>query len=200
MTELQQSRYDSLLRRVGDLKGPGSKVNDVLQELFPMFDVENVPSELMLLGGWRLGLGGTQVVPGVGNVGRIQLFNPAGSGKLIVVTRLMAAMSSTQRIRFSVGSTALTTGVGINNTRDTRGGAAILTTAQLRTDATVAKTDSQGTVLVTTNSTIQIEDQNGIAVLSPGNGFEVGGDVTNTTITATLFYRERVAEPSELNF
>ena len=39
MSQLQQSRYDQLLRRVGDLKGPGSKVNDVLHELFPMFDL-----------------------------------------------------------------------------------------------------------------------------------------------------------------
>jgi len=57
VTELQQNRYDQLLRRVGDLKGPGSKVNDVLQELFPTIDVENVPGELLFLMGTHIGLG-----------------------------------------------------------------------------------------------------------------------------------------------
>ncbi len=45
--ELQQNRYDQLIRRVGGIIGPGSKVVEALGELFPVIDVENVPGELL---------------------------------------------------------------------------------------------------------------------------------------------------------
>jgi len=198
--ELQTNRYDQLVRRAGGIIGPGSKVSEALSELFPTMDVENVPGELLYLMGWRLGFGGIQVSAGVGDVARIQLFNPVGSGNLVTISGFVAAVSSTQRLRFSVGATPLTSGVGINNVRDTRQGAAQLTTTQLRTDETVAKTDSQGTVILVSNTSLRFEDRNGIAILSPGNGFEVGCDTTNTALTVTFFYRERTALESELLF
>ena len=61
MTEIQQGRYDALVRRVADLKGPGSKVNDMLEELFPVFDVEKLPSELYRLANIDLCFGGAGI-------------------------------------------------------------------------------------------------------------------------------------------
>ena len=86
MTELQQNRYDRLLRRVGGLIGAKSMVNDALGELFPMLEVENVPGELLALLGTQLGWCSASLGPSVGNFNHHQLFNPADSGVVITVT------------------------------------------------------------------------------------------------------------------
>ena len=200
MTELQQSRYDQLLRRVGDLKGPGSKVNDVLQELFPMLDVENLPAELYVLAGWQLGLGAHSLGPVAAESGRIQLFNPVGSGKIATVNRIGVRSSTGQRIRYARVSAALFSGIGTEVFRDTRLDLGSRPSCQIRADTTVALTDANGMVQINADVEEYIDSSNDIFVLGPGSGAEVGTNTLNTSLTVTFFWRERVAEPSELNF
>ncbi len=201
MTLLQQSRYDQLLRRVGDLKGAGSKVADVLTELFPMFDVESNRAELQLLSGTRLCMGSTRQANVAAVTSRSQLFNPPDSGVIAVVTHVWAVsdptlvpINVTMIIAFT-GSPTLT-----DLFRDGRLGIAANPTCQTGViqDAVVTtptlRFNSPPTVMA------ELSDENGIMVLSPGTGIEVGTQLVNRELDVSYLWRERVAEPSELNF
>jgi len=200
MSDLQQSRYDALMRRVGDLKGPGSKVNDVLEELFPVLDVENVPGELLLLMGTILGTGGGQLNAVAVEAGKYQLFNPAGSGKLVTITTVFFAAQTVGRVRWGTTNTAFGAAIGTELSRDTRRQSPQLPVAKVRqlSDAALASATSQSRVLADTP--FILTDPNGVAVLAPGTGFEIGTSVLNTGTAGSFQWRERVAEPSELNF
>ena len=198
MTELQQNRYDQLLRRVGDLKGAGSKVNDVLQELFPTLDVENVPGELLFLAGTKIGLCATSKAPTAGKKAAIQLFNPAASGQLITVSTMYISGSGNQFISWALSSTALATNTNIPRLRDSRSGTNQTGVVQLRTSPDAVSL-SGGIIQLLGTTTLQITDGNSICVLAPGTGFSIVGD-TDDTLSVSFFYRERIAEPSELNF
>jgi len=200
MSEIQQSRYDQILRRVADLKGPGSKVNDALTELFPMIDVENVPGELLLLGGTLIAWGSTNVPAVVAESSRAQVFNPVASGKLLTVTSFMASAGATTTFRWAITATALLAGVGTEVNRDARRPVTSQPTGQIRSDTTLALTDANGQVVQTANRPLIITDLNSIGVCPPGFGFEVGLVGQNTPLQVTFYWRERVAEPSELNF
>jgi len=198
VTELQQNRYDQLLRRVGDLKGPGSKVNDVLQELFPTIDVENVPIELLFLMGTRVGWGASAKVPTAGKKAGIQLFNPTGSGQLITITSVWISSTESSSYTFGLTNTAFGTNTGIPRLRDSRAGSGPSGVAELRTTADAVSLVS-GIVRLAGNRTLFLNDLNGIAVLSPGAGMSVVGTVDDQ-MNVTFLYRERIAEPSELTF
>lgn len=199
MTELQQSRYDSLMRRVGDLKGPGSKVNDVLEELFPVLDVEQVPGELLILAGTDLCVGAGSIAGAVGEVGRIQLFNPVGSGKIMTVTTVISSFTGNSTMRLGISVTPLTNGVGTETFRDTRRAGASQPTGQIRTVSSVAFANATWQFAVLANRPQFIHDPNGIVVLSEGFGIDTSPADTVLFTLATFMWRERLAEPSELN-
>lgn len=200
MTQLQQNRYDQLLRRVGDLKGQGSKVNDVLSELFPVFDVENLPPELYILGGIDLCFGGGAASGGAGTSGRAQLRNPEGSGKLVTITEVRFTSSASGIIRWGRRDVALTGQIDTQLFRDFRKTLPALPTAQVRTQASAALANATGQQLVNARENLVIADRNGVAVLTEGTGFEIGVDTQNTTNSFVFYWHERVAEPSETNF
>jgi len=197
VTELQQNRYDQLLRRVGDLKGPGSKVNDVLQELFPTIDVENVPGELLILMGTRIGLAATSKAPTAGKKAGIQLFNPAESGHIITISTVTVAPAASTTITFGLTTSALATNTGIPRLRDTRPGTNQRGVAELRTSPDVPSLTG-GDIRIATLVTVQLNDVNSVCVLAPGTGITFNA-TTDVTFSCGFFYRERIAEPSELN-
>jgi len=199
VSAIQQNRWDQLLRRAADLKGPGSKVNDALTELFPTFDVEHLPAELYLLGGTRLCFGSSTSTGAAGESGRVQLFNPVGSGKLLTVTSFIASAASITIIRFGVTLTPLAA-VSTQLFRDTREIVPALPTGVIGGVSSVALAPATGQFRVLANTAKQIEDPNGIMVLAPGTGLEVGSSVNQIAMNCTFFWRERVAEPSEINF
>jgi len=198
VTELQQNRYDALLRRVGDLKGQGSKVSDVLTELFPTLDVENVPGELLFLMATKIGWAATSQAPAAGKRTGIQLFNPVGSGQLIAVSRVLVGVFATASVTWGFTTTPLATNTGIPRLRDSRAGVGPAGVSQLRT-STDAVSPSSGQVRIPANTTFDIFDVNSVCVLAPGSGVTfVGGP--DVTMSVTFYYRERIAEPSELTF
>jgi len=197
VTELQQNRYDALLRRVGDLKGPGAKVNDVLQELFPTIDVENVPGELLLLMATKIGWAGASKAPTATKKAGIQLFNPAGSGQLVTVSTILVSAGTTTTYGFGTTTLALATNTGIARLRDTRNGGGPSGISQLRTSAD-ATAPASGIFRGLTNTTVTLNDRNSVCVLEPGSGMSIVADV-DVVLTVSFFYRERIAEPSELN-
>lgn len=197
MTELQQSRYDQLLRRVGDLKGPGSKVGEVLTELFPVFDVENLPAELYVLGQTDVCFGGTTITAAVGESGGIQLFNPADSSKIITLQSVIVSATATDTIRWGTTNIALTAGVGTERFRDTRRGITPAPIGQVRQESQVALIGNSGRARLLAHTPLILNDQNSAAVLAPDTGFEIGQTITNVPFFVTFYWRERVSEPSE---
>lgn len=197
--DLQQTRYDQLIRRVGAIIGPGSKVAEALSELFPVIDVERVPGELLLLGGTNLCLGSGLVAAVAAESSRIQVFNPEDSGKLITVTLAIITSNASKKVRYARTNTALLSGLGTEVFRDTRLAGTSRPVGQIRSDTTVALTDANGRFIMLANTPVFLRDENSIMVLSPGSGFEVGAGDLNESIEVTFHWRERVAEQSELN-
>lgn len=198
MSAIQQNRWDQLLRRAADLKGPGSKVNDALTELFPTFDVEKVPAELYKLGGIDICFGGSTVTGAAGQNGRLQLFNPAGSGKLVTCTSFTVSLSGTGIIRYGT-VTGPFTSAATQLFRDTRGPFAELPTAFIGTRSEVGFGPANGQFRLLANTPYTMDSRNSMAVLAPGTGIEVGPNILAAAMNVTFFWRERVAEPSELN-
>ncbi len=199
MTELQQGRYDRLLRRVGDLKGPGSKVNDVLEELFPVIDVENVPGELLRLMGTRLAMGSANLPAVAAQFSKIQIFNPADSGYLTTVTTIVSASSISSDItEYFLTTVPLTLLVATNPIRDTREGIGTAATTQIRTEQDVSGIPAQFQFRAIASTPTTITDPNGVVILAPGTGLTVAPNTVNRAFTCAFFWRERVAEASEL--
>ena len=200
MTQIQQGRYDALLRRVADLKGPGSKVNDVLEELFPCFNVEELPAELYRLANIDLCMGGGVVTGVIATSARAQIFNPTGSGKLISVTQAGLSTNTTGVVRWGRRDTPLTTTLSTQIFVDTRHPLGSLPTGQIRVDNTLALANASGRSTLLASTPFVLTNENGIAVLTEGTGFEIGFNLQNEDANFWFYWRERVAEPSETNF
>jgi len=199
-SDLQQNRYDQLIRRVGGIIGTGSKVAEALAELFPTIDVENVPGELLWLMGTHPCIGATTVIGAAGERPRIQVFNPVDSGTIIAVSSFYVSGNNNMVIRYASNNIPLTTGVGTQRFRDRRGVITTLPVGEIRTDSTVAITDADALFRILNTSFNRVTDTNGIAILTPGSGLEVGSETVASTIWVTFNWRERVAERSELLF
>lgn len=196
--ELQTARYDNLVRRLGGLLGPGSKVTETLSELFPVIETEKLPAELMFLGGWVLGMNTSTQSATPGETSRAQIFNPIGSGKIAVLTDCFLEGSG-GTYNWQVNETpfpSLFTGI----IRDTHAGMNVgtaLTTGVLAT----GNTPQAGRIVLTpANTTIHFFMDQAIAVLAPGSGVEFGSDLDNQALRVTWIWRERIALPSELSF
>lgn len=197
-SEIQQNRYDQLIRRVGGIIGPGSKVAEVITELFPVIDVERVPGELLWLAGTRVAFGGGVAQSAVAERQAWQIFNPADSGHIITVTRASLASNFAEVFSMDMTTTQFISQPGTETFRDSRGGSSSPV-------GTIGEQSAAGGVSQNFSAAVGIaepyiwEDPNGIAVLLPGSGLNIGGDITNSTLSAGFFWRERVAEESELN-
>jgi len=198
LTALNQNRYDQLLRRVGDLKGPGSKVNDALTELFPMIDVENVPAELLLLSGSRLCMGRASLAAGGATFFSTMLLrNSGGTG---VVARLIAVNVTSESGQLVMGPTL--------NSNTLLGGEAFADT-RVFGEGTALKIQGNNNSLVTgpafwnpatdASDSYNWEPPAAIAVIAPGAAFSVGNQTSNLGMTVSWLWIERQAQPSELN-
>jgi len=199
-TQLQQNRYDQTLRRVGDLKGPGSKVNEVLSEVFPVFDLENLPSELLFLSGTKLGFGVTDQDSSPGEHSHSQLFNPTGSGKLVVLTEAIISSKEAQRIFITTSTNPLLTLVTANRQRDSRADFGQPTATQLRVDQNATAFVPIGIISLTTNEAFRLQSLNGLFIMTPGFGVRFSTEELAASLTVNYVWRERIASPSEVSF
>ena len=198
-SELQQNRYDRLIRRVGGIIGVGSKVSEVLTELFPMIDVEGNRGELQFIQGSVLGMGAQSLTAAAAEFPKIQLFNPAKSGKIVTITSLFISQLAPAIIRIGRTTNPLAGGIGTQLARDTRQLLTDRPTAQMFSESSAGFVDANMQFLLNLQI-FELRDDNDIVVLSPGNGLSVGGTVAAGNLTVTFFWRERVAETSELKF
>ena len=199
MAELQQNRYDQLIRRVGGIIGVGSMVSEAIGELFPMLEVENTTPELLALSGWRTAWQSTERPASVGDSSASQLFNPVGSGVIAAVTQIGVRLSAATAINVEIDNTQIGGAPVRGLFRDSRFGVPRETTLTVESADAVAV---GGGLFLRLSAAINefIRDDNGIVVLAPGTGVSVGTAGTNLQMTVNYFWRERAAEPSELNF
>lgn len=198
-TQIQQNRYDQLLRRIADLKGPGSKVSEVLTELFPVLDVERVPAELLAAMGTRLAWGRVISPAVAARFSRCQLFNPIGSGKLVTITSIGLRSDTNQIVELGLLAVALANQSAVGGHRDGRFQLVTGVTAQLRADDNAAVSPAIYRLTATTLPVGFFTDSNDIAVLPPGVGLVASAVTANTSLTCSFLWRERQGEPSELS-
>lgn len=200
MTEIQQNRWDQLIRRAANIVGGGSQVNDTLNELFPVMDVENVPNELLYLSGWFLGQGAVQAASVAAELQHIQLFNPAASGKLIVCERVIISTTTGQLCEYTMADVALTNNIGNELQRDTRIGVAQPLIGEMRQASQAAGLPTVGLFNLQASVQFDFHDRRGLFVLAPGTGVTFANTTVNTPLRCSFMWRERVAEVAELNF
>ena len=198
--EVQQTRWDRIIRRVSGSIGPGSRVSETLSELFPVLDVERVPGELLILGGTNLCFGSGRITGAAGEVPFVQLENPADSGNIITISSLVAANDAVSVLRWGRTNTALGAAIGTETFRDSRRLVTARPVGRIRQGSQVAVVGGTGITRVINNDSYSNTDRNGIVVLAPGTLFEFGAETAASTLTLTLYWRERPAEESELQF
>ncbi len=199
MDEIQQTRYDRLLRRVAGIIGPGSKVSTVLSELFPTIDVENVPSELLLLMGTRGAFGGGVIIGLAGQSPKMMIFNPAESNTIITVTDVYTTMNNVDGIvRWGLNTNELSGIISTQQFTDTRNPLTQLPVGRISSESAVALANATGQVRMDADQVLHLEGKNDVAVLRPGIGFELGNAKVATTLHVTFYWRERPMETSEL--
>ena len=198
--EIQQTRYDRLIRRVAGIIGPGSKVGTVVTELLPVLDVESVPGELLKLAGTQLGFGGGRIVGAAAQCPAAMVRNPDESGLLITVTDIYLSTSTGAITRFLGGlqTAALTGGVSTQIFRDTRDFSPNLPTGAISQESAVALGGATIQFRTLSDANLHIHAENGICVLQPGWGIRFAADVAASSMTYSFFWRERPAQQSEL--
>jgi len=200
VTELQQNRYDKLLRRVGGLIGAKSMVNDALGELFPTIETETLHAELLLLSDWRMAHGASSLGVSAGDINKTQLFNPVDSGNLIVPTGIRISSPTTDEMRYLLSAVPLDDLNTNMELFDSRLGVATIPLGQVRSEQTVGGVANFGIVFVDANVSFQLDIPYGMCVLAPGTGLIVSHTVVGTPLIVDYQWRERVAEQSELQF
>ncbi len=196
--EIQQTRYDRLLRRVAGIIGPGSKVGEVLTELFPVLDVESVPSELLFLAGTRTAFGGGTITGAAGETAKMGLFNPAGSNTIITLTKVYAAcQTASETFRWGFNVNELSGIISTQQFTDTRNPIANLPVGRVASESAVALANATGQTRTATNVVLLLKNSNDLGVLRPGIGFEIGLTGTTRQLFVTFYWRERTMETSE---
>jgi len=189
-----------MMRRVAGIVGPGSKVAEVLTELFPVLELENLPNELQILSGTHIGFGGSSSIPDPAEFASVQLFNPADSGKIVTITNLFMGLNSQGVLRLGIEAATRGAAVQSESFADSRLGLGPNITAQVFFASNVAASKSTGRIQLGTNEPMQLQDHYGLFVLAPGTGLTVGAEEAVAIIQISFIWRERVAEQSELNF
>ena len=179
--------------------GGGSKLTESLTELFPTMDLENLPAELLLLAGWRTAFTTKTMTALAGQTSRAALFNPAGSGLIVVVSDVYLDGSAQLPVAYTTTLTALTDDSFSGAPRDARDGVVVNTGAKVSQQQS-GNTVQRGRIFLVPFTGFHHTSKNGIAVLGPGTGLEYGTVDDNRDLNITFHWRERAALSSELNF
>jgi len=163
-----------------------------------MFDVENVPIELLLLSGSRLAMG--RIFLGAGGAGNFSIALLANALESGVIARLIG-------INVTGGNQAILLGPTQNTAA--QGGTRAFADTRVFGEGTALQMQGSNNNLVAgstfysiptlSNGEVRWEPPGGIAVITPGGAFSVSASVANISITVSYLWIERQAQPSELN-
>jgi len=162
-----------------------------------MIDVENVPSELLVLSGTRLCMGTLSIAPGVADINQIMLRMPGGTGAIATIHSVSVFASLAQRIV-----------LGPTQNTYANPGVEAFTDGRIFGQGTTAQVLGEG-LLVQGSTFFEIRNDSvrtdvftpprGFSVITPGNAFSVSCVIVNSRLTVSFLWSERVAQPSELN-
>ncbi len=196
--EVQQTRWDRIVRRITGSVGPGSRVAETIAELMPVLDVERVPPELLFLGGTRIVMGNCTVPAVPATFAYASVLNPVDSGNLIVVTQAQIYSTAADRIRISLTENVAPV-AGTQAIRDGRAGVQGVAVGRCLIDNNLGPGGIEGQLRVLAATPVFWEDVNGIAVLPPGISLLLTTSAVNTGLEVNFMWRERPAEESELS-
>ena len=196
--EIQQTRWDRVIRRVSGSIGPGSRAADTISEVMPTLDLENMPAELLVLGGTRLAMGFSSQ-PGAGGLfSQSMLRNPGQSGAIITVLEARFSAPTAQTI---VGGPTLNTFAvsGVDVFADTRLGLVSPPTGVVLADQLlVTGPDFYRFEVNGVDDTVWTPPK-AVGVLGPGSAMALSCTVLGATFSCSWTWQERSAEESELS-
>jgi len=197
--EVQQTRWDRMIRRVSGSIGPGSRLSETLSELFPVFDVEQAPAELLVLGGTRMAHGFSNEPAVADVIQHSQLFNPVDSGSLITLLYI-AIRSNVSEVAMGLIDGAFTTSK-TNNVAfvDGRLFGSSAPVGQVRHETAGAPGPESFLLNSSFFNVTPFAPPKAIAVLSPGIGFQIHTLTVNGKLDVSYTWLERQAEQSELS-
>jgi len=200
--EVQQTRWDRLIRRVSGSIGPGSRVSETISELFPVLDVERVPGELLILSGTNLCHGAAAATGAAGELANVILFNPPDSGHIITITQIAVnGGANGDTIRFALDQSVTGAQVLTERFREGRLITPVsLPVGQVRTFSNPSQIAQQVAIVAQVVPSTILSDRNGLAIVSPDTKLTVASTIVATTINVTFWWRERPAQESELQF
>jgi len=207
-TPLQITRYDRVVRRLMNLVGQPSIVTGVLEDVFPIIDLENLQPDAWRWAGWNICAVGDFVGGGLGNTTRISLDNPPDSGHVLVLTKFMVRSDLTQDLRGSLADVAARAPTAVANFRDTRTDPTTqVPVGQLFGEIAIAVPPEPEVMRLpvvnlieaggTNSPALVVDVPDGIVVLGPGTQFRIRAFLPDSGITASFWWRERPLDPAE---
>ncbi len=182
-----------------NLVGEGALVTGVLEDVFPIVDLENLQPDSWRWAGWNLCAGTATRLSAAGQRPRAALNNPAGSGIMAVVTKMYVHVNTTQNFQLRFGPIVIPTPTGTEAFRDTRTPGQLLPVCTIADDTGTAALG--GTLIArlraAANELNPYEVPDGICVLAPGQSFIMEGQTNATLIEPSLSWRERRLDPAE---
>lgn len=196
--EILAARFNSILNKLLSMK-EGAPAPSLSSDIVPTIQLEGDRPEYAFLGGVRLAAGFVGVAAGgAGNRSVAKLVNPAASGVLVVIEKIVVhstVASKTFVIR--TGTTGGATATG-SRVRDARWG--FMVPAALVQSVNGAAVNGQ--ILSfwpgQSNGTATAAFIDTAFVLPPGTDIAIEPGVDNEGVSAGFFWRERAIEPSEL--
>lgn len=183
-----------------NLVGEGALVTGVLPDVFPTIEVEDLQTDGWGVAGWRPAMGGSDITGAVGENPIIQILNPNGSGQIAVIEWAMFGTNTTGTIGFNIHDAVLTTAEVSMRWRDRRFPTLQFPVVQIREVSQVGvPIVAPMNVRLAANVPLIFEPPKGFMVLAPGTGFALQHVTTASRLTAQFFWRERPADPAELN-
>ena len=183
-----------------NLVGEGALVTGVLPDVFPTIDVESLETDGWALSGWRPAWGGAAILGAAGERPHIQLFNPVGSEMLTVIEQIMISSNAAGRVEFNIHDAQLATNEVSERWRDRRFPTLNFPVTQVKEESIVGTPIvAPLNIRVLANVTVVIEPPKGIMVLAPGTGVAFSQAANAVELDVSFFWRERPADPAELN-
>jgi len=130
---------------------------------------------------------GYALISGAGNYGEIQLFNPLGSGKQILVYRSTGSVLTNTALQYRLHNVALANLVG-NGINLLSGGAA--GAGEIRYATPLALDGTQLQVVQVLNNDPYGQPATWLFELSPGQGLLITSNVVNETICGNFYWNE----------
>lgn len=210
INEIQVGGYNSLLNKLLSMR-EGSPAPTLAPEIFGAFVLENDRPEWAFLKGERLGIGGQTRTAVVGNRSFVALVNPLGSGALAVVLDVAysgdQALLERYELRFNNADTTGMTNSNRAINRDLRSigvpGGNIPMSCQIFGGDLAAPPGVGSVIREGTWGASGTASQNDILipldfVLPPGFALLMSANATNTTVSVSWRWRERILDPAEL--